>query len=151
MNTHQVRRLPKKTVIVISIIIAIAFVIFYVIKDLKEKKITEVLATVGHANITQLKVINKLNVEDKDGVFDHTIIDMKKLHVEFGAEPFDASLYLKTPESDPDISTEIKGTIDLGNIMKIVPLEGTTLSGIILSTPDKSSLLRASESPLGST
>lgn len=73
----------------------------------------------------------QLNVEDKDGVFDHTIIDMKKLHVEFGAEPFDASLYLKTPESDPDISTEIKGTIDLGNIMKIVPLEGTTLSGII--------------------
>lgn len=73
----------------------------------------------------------QLNVEDKDGVFDHTIIDMKKLHVEFGAEPFDASLLLKTPESDPDISTEIKGTIDLGNIMKIVPLEGTKLSGII--------------------
>ncbi len=73
----------------------------------------------------------QLNVEDKDGVFDHTVVDMKKLHVEFGSEPFDASLLLKTPESDPDISTEIKGTIDLGNIMKIVPLEGTKLSGII--------------------
>ena len=73
----------------------------------------------------------QLNVEDKDGVFDHTIIDMKKLHVEFGAEPFDASLYLKTPESDPDLSTEIKGSIDLANILKIVPLEGTNLSGMI--------------------
>ena len=73
MNTHQVRRLPKKTVIVISIIIAIAFVIFYVIKDLKEKKITEVLATVGHSNITQLKVINKLNVEDKDTRYQSTV------------------------------------------------------------------------------
>lgn len=66
MNTHQVRKLPKKTVIIISIIIAIAFVIFYVIKDLKEKRITEVLATIGHTNIKQLKVINKLEVEDNE-------------------------------------------------------------------------------------
>lgn len=66
MNTHQVRKLPKKTVIIISIIIAIAFVIFYVIKDLKEKRITEVLATIGHTNIKQLKVINKLEVEDSE-------------------------------------------------------------------------------------
>ncbi|MDD2895616.1 MAG: hypothetical protein PHG81_06290 [Aliarcobacter sp.] len=73
MNTHQVRRLPKRTVVIISIIIAIAFIIFYVIKDLKEKKITEVLATVGHANITQLKVINKLNVEDKDTRYQSTV------------------------------------------------------------------------------
>lgn len=37
MNTHQVRKLPKKTVVIISVIIVIAFAIFYVIKDLKEK------------------------------------------------------------------------------------------------------------------
>ena len=73
MNTHQVRRLPKKTVVVISIIIALAFIIFYIIQDLKEKKITEVLATIGHTNITQLKVINKLNVEDKDTRFQSSV------------------------------------------------------------------------------
>ena len=66
MNTHQVRKLPKKTVIAISVIILLAFAIFYVIKDLKEKKLTEVLHKIGHKNITQLKVINKLNVEDKE-------------------------------------------------------------------------------------
>lgn len=66
MNTHQVRKLPKKTVIIISIIIAIAFIIFYVIKDLKEKMITEALATIGYTNIKQLKVINKLEVEDSE-------------------------------------------------------------------------------------
>ena len=64
MNTHQVRRLPKKTVIIISILIALGFIIFYIIKDLKEEKLKEVLATIGHPNISQLKVINKLNVED---------------------------------------------------------------------------------------
>ena len=61
MNTHQVRRLPKKTVIIISILIALGFIIFYIIKDLKEEKLKEVLATIGHPNISQLKVINKLN------------------------------------------------------------------------------------------
>ena len=39
MNTHQVRRLPKKTVIIISILIALGFIIFYIIKDLKEEKL----------------------------------------------------------------------------------------------------------------
>lgn len=73
----------------------------------------------------------QLDVEDKDGIFDHTVIDMKKLHVEFGSEPFDATLLLKTPESDPDLHTEIKGTIDLANILKIIPIEGTKLSGVI--------------------
>ena len=66
MNTHQVRKLPKKTVVIISIIIAIAFIIFYIMKDLKEKRITEVLATIGYTNIKQLKVINKLEVEDSE-------------------------------------------------------------------------------------
>ena len=66
MNTHQVRRLPKKTVIIISILIALGFIIFYITKDLKEEKLKEVLATIGHPNISQLKVINKLNVEDKE-------------------------------------------------------------------------------------
>ena len=72
-----------------------------------------------------------LVVDDKDGVFDHTIVDLKKLHVEFGTEPFDASLTLRTPESDLDLNTIVKGKIDLENILKIIPIEDTKLSGII--------------------
>lgn len=64
MNTHQMRKLPKKTVIVISVMVAVIFSVFYVVKNLKEKKLTEVLSTIGHKNISQLKVINKLEVED---------------------------------------------------------------------------------------
>ena len=64
MNTHQMRKLPKRTVIVISVMVAVIFSVFYVVKNLKEKKLTEVLSTIGHKNISQLKVINKLEVED---------------------------------------------------------------------------------------
>lgn len=73
MNTHQMRKLPKRTLIVISVIIVIAFAIFYVIHSLKEKKITEVLATIGYKNITNLKVINRLEVEDEETKYKSTV------------------------------------------------------------------------------
>lgn len=62
--SYEVRKLPKKTVIIISLIISIAIVIFLVQKTLKEQRFAEILATLGHKNITELKIINKLNVED---------------------------------------------------------------------------------------
>lgn len=62
--SYEVRKLPKKTVIIISLIVSIAIVIFLVQKTLKEQRFTEILGTLGHTNITELKIINKLNVED---------------------------------------------------------------------------------------
>lgn len=62
--SYEVRKLPKKTVIVISLIVSIAIVIFLVQKTLKEQRFAEILGTLGHTNITELKIINKLNVED---------------------------------------------------------------------------------------
>ena len=62
--SYEVRKLPKKTVIIISLIVSIAIVIFLVQKTLKEQRFAEILGTLGHTNITELKIINKLNVED---------------------------------------------------------------------------------------
>ncbi|WP_305863474.1 hypothetical protein [Aliarcobacter butzleri] len=62
--SYEVRKLPKKTVIIISLIVFIAIVIFLVQKTLKEQRFSEILGTLGHTNITELKIINKLNVED---------------------------------------------------------------------------------------
>ena len=73
MNTHQVRKLPKKSVIIISIIILIAFSIFYVIQNFKEQKIAEALSSIGHKNIKNLKVINKLEVEDAETRYKSTV------------------------------------------------------------------------------
>lgn len=63
--SNEIRRLPKKTVIIIGILIASGLAIFMVLKILKEEKMTEVLATLGHTNIKEVKVINRLSVEDK--------------------------------------------------------------------------------------
>ena len=64
-----------------------------------------------------------LKVNHTDGAPDHTIVDLKNLHLEMAGAPFDAKLLLKTPVSDPDLDAFVKGKIDLGAIQKFVPLE----------------------------
>ncbi len=74
-----------------------------------------------------------LKIDNADGDLNSTLIDLNKLHIEFGKEPFDAKLTLKTPIADPDIDATIKGKIDLATILKIIPIKDTKLSGIINS------------------
>lgn len=75
-----------------------------------------------------------LDIHNPDGIPDHTLINLSKLHLELAGDPFDARLILKTPVSDPDFDAFVKGKIDLGNMQKIVPLDkGTRLTGSITS------------------
>jgi hypothetical protein len=77
-------------------------------------------------------VLVDLKVTNPDGNLDHTVVNLSKMHVELGTEPFDAKMLLKTPISDAQIDAAVKGRVNLGNINKIVPLEkGTTLSGLL--------------------
>lgn len=73
-----------------------------------------------------------LKISNPDGIPDNTIIDLSRLHAEMGTDPFDARLLVKTPVSDADIDARIKGSVNLANITKFVPLEqGTSLKGIL--------------------
>lgn len=63
---NEVRKLPKKTVIIIAIMAIIGLLIFLGTQNLKEQKISEIIATLGHDNIKDMQVINKLSVEDKE-------------------------------------------------------------------------------------
>lgn len=62
--SYEVRRLPRKTVIIICVMVIFALILFIVQTSLKEQRFTEILATLGHKNIKELKIINKLTVED---------------------------------------------------------------------------------------
>ncbi|MDZ7362278.1 MAG: AsmA family protein [candidate division KSB1 bacterium] len=75
-----------------------------------------------------------LNVNNPGGDPDQTTIHLKKLHVELGREPFDATLLVKTPVSDPHIAAMVKGQINLGEIKNFIPLSsGTELAGLLTS------------------
>ena len=74
----------------------------------------------------------KLAVNNPDGVTDHTIINLEKMHIQFGSEPFDFRMLLKTPVSDQWIDAAAKGKVDLSQMQKFVKLEaGTRLSGVV--------------------
>jgi hypothetical protein len=80
--------------------------------------------------------INNLNIDMKvvspDRDPDHTIIDIKKMHLALGNEPFDMRLLVKTMMSDPYMDGKIKGKINLGDLKNFYPMpEGSTLSGLM--------------------
>lgn len=73
-----------------------------------------------------------LFVNNPGGDLDNTVIDLKQLHVEMGRDPFDASLLVKTPISDPDLNAHVRGRINLGEVKNFMPLASSTeLRGLI--------------------
>ena len=73
-----------------------------------------------------------LDVNNKTGVPDATIIDLNKFHVELAGNPVNARMHVSTPVSDANIDGEVKAKIDLTSIKDIVPLKkGDALSGLI--------------------
>lgn len=80
--------------------------------------------------------VNNINIDLKvtnpDGVPDKTVINIPKAHLEFGKEPFDFKLMVKTPVSDADIDAMLKCKVDLTNVSKAMPMEDVkNLSGIL--------------------
>jgi hypothetical protein len=58
--------------------------------------------------------------------------DMPTFHAKLGANPIDASLILRTPVSDPNVDLKAKGTLNLADIPKLLPMDGIqNLSGVI--------------------
>ncbi len=77
-------------------------------------------------------VMMQLDVTNTGGNADNTIINMKKLHLEIGSEPFDASLLVKTPTTAPYVDTKMKGRINLSNLKNAIYIDGVDkLEGII--------------------
>lgn len=76
----------------------------------------------------------KLEVANKDGKPDNTIVNMSKIHLELGEEPIDGKLYLTHPNSGPLVETQIQGKIDLAKIKDALDLKDISkLEGIIVS------------------
>jgi uncharacterized protein involved in outer membrane biogenesis/gas vesicle protein len=74
----------------------------------------------------------KVAVNNPDGITDHTVVNVERGHVVFGADPFDFRLLLKTPVSNQWIDATMKGRLDLSQVQKFVKLEaGTKLSGVV--------------------
>ncbi|MGE5352529.1 MAG: AsmA-like C-terminal region-containing protein [Acidobacteriota bacterium] len=73
-----------------------------------------------------------LNVNNPGGTPDNTVINLKQMHFELGSDPFDASLVVTTPRSNPYIDTKVKGRLNLGQLKNAMPLKGVQrLDGLV--------------------
>ncbi len=81
------------------------------------------------------KSVDKINIAMKafyDGeVFDRTTLDVNKFHFEMANNPFDMELHVKTPESDMQVAGKFVGKVDFNSLTDIIPLDSTTLTGIL--------------------
>ena len=80
----------------------------------------------------QIKNINiKSDIFINGKALDKTIVNVDLFHMELAGSPFDMTLALKTPVSDPDFKGSMVGKIDLSALSKAVPMDSISLSGII--------------------
>lgn len=81
----------------------------------------------GISNINAKMVVNS-----PAGSLDKMLVDISKFSLKIGNNPLEGYFKLRTPLTDPDVDTKIKGVINLGDFVRAFPLEGVKmLNGII--------------------
>ena len=63
--------------------------------------------------------------------FDDAVLNVKDFHMELANNPINATMVLKTPISDPNITAEMYAKIDFSALKQALPLEGMNLAGIL--------------------
>ncbi len=71
------------------------------------------------------------SVSNPGGDIDLTQVNVERFSLNMLDNPFAVTARVKTPISDPDLAATAKGTLDLGKIKDVYPLEEITLGGIL--------------------
>lgn len=76
--------------------------------------------------------VNNINVDllvdNKDGIIDNTIIDLKKLHLDFGSNPVDAKALI-TKMYPTNVDATVAAKLNLAELSKMFPMEGLEMKG----------------------
>lgn len=77
--------------------------------------------------------VNNINVDllvdNKDGVIDNTVVDLKKLHLDFGSNPVDARMRIENLK-DYRMDAQVAAKLNLAELNKMFPLDGLDMKGI---------------------
>jgi uncharacterized protein involved in outer membrane biogenesis len=78
---------------------------------------------------TAIKNINMdLLVDNKDGIIDNTIVDLKNLHLDFGSNPVDAKAKI-TKMYPTNVDANLNAKLNLAELTKMFPMEGLEMRG----------------------
>jgi uncharacterized protein involved in outer membrane biogenesis len=76
--------------------------------------------------------VNNINlnmlVDNKDGNIDNTVIDVKKFHMDFGSNPFDARALI-SKIYPTEVDANINAKLNLAELSKMFPVEGMEMRG----------------------
>ena len=79
-------------------------------------------------------IFTDITINSPSSDFDDLVVRIPQFEFKLGDNPFAGNFNLRNPISNPQLKTELRGTLDLEDIGKAVPLEGVnTLSGVIES------------------
>ena len=71
------------------------------------------------------------NITNPGNITDSTVINVEKLGFKMAGNPFDVTLLMKTPISDPDFHFGANGTIDFSKLTEVVHLSDMKINGIM--------------------
>jgi uncharacterized protein involved in outer membrane biogenesis len=69
-----------------------------------------------------------LLVDNKTGVIESTLVDLKKLHLEFGSNPVDARVLIENLK-DYRMDANVKAALNLAELGKMFPMDGLEMKG----------------------
>jgi hypothetical protein len=76
--------------------------------------------------------VNNINLDmvmdNRDGVIDNTVIDVKKFHMDFGSNPFDARALI-SKLYPTQVDANLQARLNLAEVSKMFPVEGLDLKG----------------------
>jgi len=73
-----------------------------------------------------------LHLGHEPGSLDKTVLDINRFHMAMAGQPIDATFHQATPLSDPAVDASLRGTVDLGLVKNVYPLDkGQDLKGTI--------------------
>jgi hypothetical protein len=67
-------------------------------------------------------------VDNKDGVMENTLVDIKKFHMDFGSNPIDASLFIENLR-DYRMKANLTANLNLAELTSMFPIEGLEMKG----------------------
>ncbi len=79
--------------------------------------------------ITAININGEVKTDGKD--MDNTTVDLSKFHFELAGNPFDMTMKLSTPLSDPAVTARANGKIDLAKLQQALPLDSISMNGLI--------------------
>ncbi|WP_347157641.1 AsmA-like C-terminal region-containing protein [Pontibacter chitinilyticus] len=71
-----------------------------------------------------------MRVDNKDGIVDNTVVDIRQLHMDLGKNPIDAKMLVEGL-NPMKVDGNVKANVDLAELTKVYPIEGMILRGLL--------------------